>query len=320
MPPPFEEAVKGLRARYQTFRDGTNIFSPNGRQICGMHIERIERVVFWYGEDPKSATCIRVVDRPGTLSGDILRLLKPMPAVHGNFEVDGNTVYPIPYPPPLPESDEAADDLSSAMARLPLVSPDPDKHHIKRVKYASEISNYLKCQGGDCPGKPKSPNIVQLLGRCSDTDIVFKKYVPRQAIIYRVHSQATYKRWILQLIQGLACLHSLGIVHRDLRVENLLFTKDGNTIIICDLESHWGIRRAPEIDRGIHLDAGWTKKSDIYDLGSCIQALIYGNAPLLPTVEWPVPEPFATIVEACQNVRPWQRPNLTKLADMVKSI
>ena len=320
MPPPFEEVVKGLRARYQTFRDEANIFDPNGRQFHDMHIERIERVVFWYGEDSKSATCIRVVDRPGTLSGDILRLLKPIPAVQGNIEVDGDTIYPIPYPPPLPESDEATDNLSSVMARLPLVSPDPDKHHIKRVRYASEISNYLKCQGGSCPGEPKSLHIVQLLGRCSDTDIVFKKYVPRQAIIYRVHSQATYKRWILQLIQGLACLHSLGIVQRDLRVENLLFTKDGSTIIICDLESHWGIRRAPEIDRGIHLDAGWTTESDIYDLGSCIQALIYGNAPLLPTVEWPVPEPFAAIVEACQNVRPWQRPDLTKLADMVKSI
>ena len=162
--PPFEEVVKGLRARYQTCRDRANIFDPNGRKFYHMHIERIERAVFWYGEDPKSATCIRIVDRPGTLSGDILRLVKPIPAVQGNFEVDDDTIYPIPYPPPMPEPDEVTDDLSSAMARLLLLSPDPDKHHVKRARYASELSNCLKCQGGNCPGKPKSPHIAHLLG------------------------------------------------------------------------------------------------------------------------------------------------------------
>lgn len=127
----------------QTLRDRANIYNPNGRQLHDIHIERIERSVSWYGEDPESATCIRVVDRPGTLSGGILRLLKPIPTVQGSFEVDGDRIYPIPYPPPLPESDEATEDLSSAMARLPLVRPDPDEHHVKRVRYASEISNYL---------------------------------------------------------------------------------------------------------------------------------------------------------------------------------
>lgn len=174
---PFEEAIKGLRAGYQTFRDKANIFAPDGREFHDMQIERVERFVFWYGNDPQSATCIRVVDRPGKLSGDILRLSKPIPAIQGNFEVDGDRIYPIPYVPPLPETVETTGNLSNVMACLPLINPDPDIHHVKRVRYASEISNLLKCQGGSCPGEPKSPYIIQLLGKCSDTDIVLKKYV-----------------------------------------------------------------------------------------------------------------------------------------------
>jgi hypothetical protein len=35
--------------------------------------------------------------------------------------------------------------------------------------------------------------------------------------------------------------------------------------VFCDLEGRWGNRLAPEVSREPVLDAGWTKKSDIYD-------------------------------------------------------
>lgn len=46
-----------------------------------------------------------------------------------------------------------------------------------------------------------------------------------------------YKSWILQLTVGLKALHSVGIVHRELRLANLLVTSDG---LICDLEASTG--------------------------------------------------------------------------------
>ena len=52
-----------------------------------------------------------------------------------------------------------------------------------------------------------------------------------------VHPLGSYKAWILQVIVGLRCLHSPGIVHRDLRIDNLLFSPDGSRLLICDLES-----------------------------------------------------------------------------------
>jgi serine/threonine protein kinase len=89
----------------------------------------------------------------------------------------------------------------------------------------------------------------------------------------------------LQLIAGIKYLHSLGIVHRDLRLDNLLFTPDGTCLVICDFEGRWGNRDAPEVSRRPILDAGWTEKSDIYDLGNVIKNTVYGNVPITKVVE-----------------------------------
>jgi hypothetical protein len=147
MPPSFGETVEQLRGKYQVLRDRADIFAPRGRKLQDMHVERVERFVFWYGSGPEAGTCIRVVDRPGTLSGDILRLRQSMPAIHGSFEVDGDQVYPIPYVPPVPDPVDDTDDLSSTMAHLPLIQPDPEKRHIKKVRYKSGVLNLLRCQG-----------------------------------------------------------------------------------------------------------------------------------------------------------------------------
>lgn len=64
----------------------------------------------------------------------------------------------------------------------------------------------------------------------------------RGAILWRFSSLDIYKRWIiiLNIIDALTCLHSLDIVHRDLCIDNCLFTEDGSRLVVCDIESRWG--------------------------------------------------------------------------------
>ncbi|KAJ5575594.1 hypothetical protein N7535_002520 [Penicillium sp. DV-2018c] len=115
-------------------------------------------------------------------------------------------------------------------------------------------------------------------------------------------------------------LHSLGIIHRDLRIDNVVFSPDTSRVLICDLEGRWGNRLAPEVSREPVLDAGWTEKSDIYDLGYLIKGMIYGNVPLTFAVEWYVPPPLAAVVEACTRNKPEERPSLDDLYAMVEKI
>jgi len=119
---------------------------------------------------------------------------------------------------------------------------------------------------------------------------------------------------------GLKALHSLEIVHRDLHFGNLLWSDDGERLVIGDLECRWGQHSAPEIACDDGTDSGWTKMSDIYDVGICIQCIIYANVPATTQVEWPVPPPFDTVVEACTRSVPEERPTVDELLRMVDGI
>lgn len=148
---------------------------------------------------------------------------------------------------------------------------------------------------------------------------MFEKFNPRY-ILAAVHSLSVYKAWPLQVIDGLCCLHSLEIVHRDLHIDNLVFAAGTSRLLICYLESRWGNRLAAEISRQPILNAGWTGKSDIYDLGYVIKGMIYGNSPITNLVEWRFPPPLDVIVTFCTNVSPKERPSLDELFAMVSNM
>ncbi|KAJ5831940.1 hypothetical protein N7474_000251 [Penicillium riverlandense] len=257
---------------------------------------------YWY--EP-SGQCIRLADIPGTLSGDVLRLHRNLPLLDGDHEIIGDQIRPLKNAPPLPEPDDDSEELGPVLASLSVVGVDSSKYFVKEGKYKSEIRNLLKCQGGSCPGVPKSSHIIQLLGKSLDSKLVFEKFKPRYFLVY-IYPLATYKVWILQIISGLKCLHSLGIVHRDLRIDNIVFSSDTSRMVICDLESRWGNRLAPEVSREPVLDAGWTEN--------------YGNVPITNAVEWPVPPPSDAVVKACIRNRPEERPSLDELYAMVDKI
>lgn len=315
----FQEDVKTLRHHYETLRNKSNLCPPTGKLATDVQSERLNGCdveTFWF----EDGQCVRLAYIPGTLSGNILSLVQNLPAMEGHFEIWGNRTRKIETPPAPPYFDDDTEDISTELSLLPVIQVDRSKHFVKKGKYRSEIHNLLECQGGTCPGKPLSPHIVQLLGRSSANELVFDKLFPRYFILPHFCSIAIYKRWILDIIAAFRCLHGLGIVYRDLHIENLLFTKSGDRLVLGDLEGRWGQRSAPEIAREDRLDSGWTEKSDIFDLGTCIKCIIYANIPISPYVEWPVPQPFQAIVEACRRPSPASRPDLNTLQAMVEAI
>ncbi|KAF2240267.1 hypothetical protein BU26DRAFT_536001 [Trematosphaeria pertusa] len=278
-------------------------------------------MVYWYedGTDTEKGQCVRIWDVPGTLSGDILRLRRNLPQRKCHFEIDGDTIRALPeYLEPREPIDDS-EDISELVASLPLVEVDKKRHFVKKGTYRSEIRNLLACQGGECPGQPLSQHIIQLLGRSDKGELVFEKMSTRPFILPQFSDLATYKRWLLHLLDALQTLHSLGIVHRDIRVENVVFSRDGKRLVVCDLEEHWGVRNAPELVPEV-LDAGWSPESDVYDIGHFIECMVYANAPLTRQVEWPVPAPLDAIVAACMCEVPEDRPTVKQLRAMVEAI
>ncbi|KAI1456462.1 kinase-like domain-containing protein [Annulohypoxylon moriforme] len=321
----FAKEVHRLRADYERQRDSTNLVPPTGQRVIDQDIDVVDGNAihtYWYEDGTSKGQCIRLADIPGTLSGDILRLRQDLPVLKGDHEIIGDQIRPLKHAPsPPPDLEDDSEDLGPILATLPIVDVDPNLHFVKKGKYESEIRNLLKCQGGSCPGTTKSTHVVRLLGKSSDGQLVFEKFTPRWFLAF-VQPFAMYKSWILQLILGMQYLHSLDIVHRDLRIDNLVFSsdKDHSRLIICDLEGRWGNRLAPEVSREPILDAGWTKKSDIYDVSDVIKGMIYGNVPITNLVEWPVPSPFDVVVEACTREAPEERPSLSELYDMVSNL
>jgi hypothetical protein len=315
----FRDAVDGLRKDYEILRKRSNLCPPRGKLAVDVLVERIDGShieTHWF----EDGQCVRLADIPGMLSGTVLRLLQDLSPMDGPFEIWGNEVRKLEVVPKPPIYADDTEDISIELSYLSLIQVDMSKHHVKRGKYRSEIQNLLKCQGGSCLGTRLSPHIFQLLGKSANSDLVFEKLTPRYLILPSFCAIDIYQRWILHIIAVFKCLHVLGIIYRDLRIENLLFSPQGDRLVLGDIEGRWGQRGAPEIACEDRLDSGWTEKSDIFDIGTCIKCMIYTNIPVTSLVEWPVPEPFEAIVKACMRSSPGSRPTLDDLQAMAEAI
>ncbi|KAK0713591.1 hypothetical protein B0T26DRAFT_753681 [Lasiosphaeria miniovina] len=185
----FMVAVRRLRAAYPELRDATNLVPPAGRYVLWNDMDTVDGTVYhtyWYENtldiDGLGESCrvIRFADIPGTLSGDVLGLKRKLPPL----EAEGDYII----------------DVSAALISLPVIAVDV-LEHFKKCKYATETHNLLACQGGSCPGVPKSAHVVQLLGRSPDGELVFEQFA--RHLLAAVHPLAKCKAWILQLIDGL---------------------------------------------------------------------------------------------------------------------
>jgi hypothetical protein len=315
----FPTKVKALRHDYSKKRN-TPLFEDAGEKIIGFVWHRQPpHCEIWY-----SKHYIRICDSPGKLSGDILRLNSAIPSHESpSIEINGDNITPlIEWPEYVEEEfEDDSEELDSVINKLPIIADmKSDIYFTKECKYKSEIRNLLKCQGGSCPGI-YSGLVIQLLGRTVDNHLVFPRLRTLQAMLHQEPTLANFKKWILELIDGLNYIHGLGIVHRDLRIDNLLYDPDKDRIIICDLEGRWGQYGAPEIVMGAEYEqAGWTERSDIFELGWCIRCMVYQNNPVIGSLDWPVPEPLDELVNSCNKADPAARPTLAELREIVRKI
>ncbi|KAF2021760.1 hypothetical protein BU24DRAFT_28039, partial [Aaosphaeria arxii CBS 175.79] len=149
---------------------------------------------------PSSGQCVRIYDVP-----DILRLRAALPHRDGGFQVHGDVMTPLACPIPTPEDDGDVDDpedVRDTLSPLPVVQVDAARHFTMKAKYMSEVTNLLQCQRA-------SPRAIQLLGRSASGELVFERHLTRYDV-GRYCSIAIYKRWILDIIDALACLHGRG--------------------------------------------------------------------------------------------------------------
>ena len=141
------------------------------------------------------------------------------------------------------------------------------------------------------------PNVVTLhaIGRIADTHFLEMEYIPGRSLARLIREEGPLPSdWALRLAamiaDGLAAAHRAGIVHRDVKPDNILITRDGIAKIgdfglakrlstdgqdadrvICGTPNYM----APEILQG----APATPASDVYALGLCIYEMLVGKLP-----------------------------------------
>ena len=196
-------------------------------------------------------------------------------------------------------------------------------------------------------------NIVQYLGFENKNNIysLFLEYVAGGSVgslirMYGRFDEPLIKHLTTQVLKGLAYLHSKGILHRDMKADNLLLDQDG----ICKI-SDFGISRkskdiysnsdmtmrgtvfwmAPEM---VDTKQGYSAKVDIWSLGCIVLEMFAGKRPWsnLEVVAAmfkigksksapPIPEDTLPLIsqigrnflDACFEINPEKRPTANEL-------
>ena len=90
------------------------------------------------------------------------------------------------------------------------------------------------------------PNIVRVLDLCEDTRFIYiiaelmphgdmYKLAIDMAKNHKPISEGEVAEWMLQLLQALNYLHTLKVIHRDLKLENILIDKTEDGEVRCKL-------------------------------------------------------------------------------------
>jgi serine/threonine-protein kinase len=179
------------------------------------------------------------------------------------------------------------------------------------------------------------PNVVRVYDSGQDDDCrpyIVMEYVEGGSLAdalarYGALSLARVLEVARDTCSGLAYAHAAGLVHRDLKPQNLLLDSDGRVKI-----ADFGIARlldgtsltltgsvlgtagylAPEQAGGAQVSAA----ADIYGLGVTLHQLATGTMPA-PDAPQALPEPLRGVIACCLDPDPGRRPSAAALAAML---
>ncbi|XP_031103034.1 mitogen-activated protein kinase kinase kinase 1-like [Ipomoea triloba] len=210
------------------------------------------------------------------------------------------------------------------------------KHQIKVTQEISILSQL------------EHENIVRYLGTDKDDSnlYVFLELLPKGSLaslyrMYRLYDTqvSTYTK---QILSGLHYLHSLNVVHRDIRCDNILVGVNDSVKLadfgfakvitqLNDIKSTKGSPRwmAPEVVR--KNNNGYGRAADIWSLGCTVLEMLTGQFPYyelegvqalfqigrgkLPTIPEDLSEDAKDFIHKCLQVNPSDRPTAAELSD-----
>jgi serine/threonine protein kinase len=143
----------------------------------------------------------------------------------------------------------------------------------EELRYAKAESKNLK--------KLKNVNGVPKLLITGFTEDIILSKVPGLDLFdymqkYGIMKEEQVKRITKKILIILKEIHSMDIIHKDIKPENIMYDKDSDELNIIDFEGkHTEDYWSPEQIKGNVL----TVKTDIWSLGSTIYALLTGDCP-----------------------------------------
>ncbi len=176
---------------------------------------------------------------------------------------------------------ELGDNVAIKVLRLHLASNEHWRARFKNEAFAAYSVNH--------------PNVLSVYEYFADKDLValsmeFAENGDLTSILNSKLSIATITQVLLQIARGLEAIHQAGLVHRNIKFENILLARD-NQVKICDFCQAFPVGARPKAEEGAIVGTidyvtpeymrfgvvDW--RTDIYALGIIGYELITGRSP-----------------------------------------
>ncbi|KAK8525981.1 hypothetical protein V6N13_017055 [Hibiscus sabdariffa] len=200
----------------------------------------------------------------------------------------------------------------------------------------------------------RHPNIISFVAACKKPPVfcIITEYLAGGSLRKYLHQQEPYSvphdlvlKLALDIARGMQYLHSQGILHRDLKSENLLLGEDMCVKVadfgISCLESQCGSAKgftgtyrwmAPEMIKEKH----HTKKVDVYSFGIVLWELLTALTPFdnmtpeqaafavcqknaRPPLPSSCPPAFSHLINRCWSSNPEKRPQFNEIVSILES-